>query len=246
MPSVLILGATSGIGKAVAAEFARRGKSLVLAARDRQELDAVVSDLALRHGVPARAIEFDALDEASRERTLQQAWELCGESCAGVVTSIGYLGSPKRAERDWIEARRVLDVNFTAHVALLQWLAQQLTAQGSGYICVISSVAGDRGRQSNALYCAAKGGLNVYLQALRNRLYHAGIRVITVKPGYVDTGMTYGKPGMFLVGSPERVAKDICHGIDNHRDVIYTPWFWRFVMLGVRWIPERVFKRLRL
>lgn len=246
MASVLILGATSGIGKAVAAEFARHGKSLVLAARDRSELEAVTTDLSLRYGVATCAIELDALDSAGREQSLHRAWQSCGESCEGAVMSIGYLGSPSRAEREWAEAKQVLDVNFTAHIALLQWLARQFASQGSGYICVVSSVAGDRGRQSNALYCAAKGGLNIYLQALRNRMHHQGVRVLTVKPGYVDTGMTYGKPGMFLVAAPERVAKDIYHGIEHRRDVIYTPWFWRFVMLAVRLIPERFFKKLRL
>jgi short-subunit dehydrogenase len=106
-------------------------------------------------------------------------------------------------------------------------------------------VAGDRGRQSNYLYGAAKAGLSAYLQGLRNRLFHAHVKVLTVKPGFVDTHMTYGRSGLFLVASPESVAKGIFRAIVKGKDVVYLPWFWRPIMLVVRSIPEGIFKRLR-
>jgi short-subunit dehydrogenase len=106
-------------------------------------------------------------------------------------------------------------------------------------------VAGDRGRQSNYLYGAAKAGLSTFLQGLRNRLFHANVKVITIKPGFVDTHMTYGRPGLFLVASPESVARGIFRAIAKGKDVVYLPWFWRPIMLIVQSIPEAIFKRLR-
>ncbi len=127
-------------------------------------------------------------------------------------------------------------------------IADQLEGSGGGWIAVISSVAGDRGRQSNYVYGSAKGALSIYLQGLRNRLSRHGVHVLTIKPGYVDTPMIRGQAaaGSRLVATPERVAADIHRAIRRRRDVLYTPWFWRPIMLVVRSVPERIFKRLRL
>jgi len=121
----------------------------------------------------------------------------------------------------------------------------QIAVVGAGIIG-ISSVAGDRGRQSNYFYGASKGGLSLFLQGLRNRLSRSGIHVMTVKPGFVDTPMTEGMEGLFLVASPERVADDILRAFEAGKDVLYTPWFWRYIMLAIRLIPERLFKKLTL
>jgi len=107
-------------------------------------------------------------------------------------------------------------------------------------------VAGDRGRQSNYVYGAAKGALTLYLQGLRNRLQTAGVRVVCVKPGFVDTAMTFGMPGLFLVASPEHVGERIARAVEGKTDVLYVPWFWRYIMLIIRAIPEAVFKRMKL
>jgi len=115
-----------------------------------------------------------------------------------------------------------------------------------GFIIGISSVAGDRGRQSNYVYGAAKGALSLYLQGLRNRLHPSGVRVITIKPGFVDTAMTYGLPGMFLVASPQAVGESIASSPGKSADVVYLPWFWRYIMLIIKHIPEPIFKRLKL
>ena len=144
------------------------------------------------------------------------------------------------------EARRILDTNFTGCVSALEILARRFEARRAGFIAALSSVAGDRGRQSNYLYGAAKGGLSTYLQGLRNRLHHSGVRVVTIKPGFVDTAMTYGRPGLFLVASPERVARAVYRALRGGQDVVYVPWFWRPVMFAMRGVPERLFKRLRL
>jgi short-subunit dehydrogenase len=158
---------------------------------------------------------------------------------------MGYLGDQAKGQCDGEEARRILETNFTGCVSALNILANHFEPRRAGFICAISSVAGDRGRQSNYLYGAAKAGLSAYLQGLRNRLFHAHVKVLTVKPGFVDTHMTYGRSGLFLVASPESVAKGIFRAIVKGKDVVYLPWFWRPIMLVVRSIPEGIFKRLR-
>ncbi|HKP75784.1 MAG TPA: SDR family NAD(P)-dependent oxidoreductase, partial [Longimicrobiaceae bacterium] len=200
----------------------------------------------LRHGIAARAAGFDALDFAAHAGFAAELIAAEGEALEGVVVAFGWMGDAERARHDAEEARRTIDVNFTAVVSLLTPLADHLERRGAGFVCVISSVAGDRGRQSNYVYGAAKGGLTVYLQGLRNRLFPAGVRVITVKPGFVDTRMTFGLEGTFLVARPERVAKGIVRAIERGADEVYLPGFWRPVMMAIRAVPERVFKRLKL
>lgn len=244
--TVLVAGATSAIARAVAAELARRGHALVLAARDLAEADALAADLRLRHGVAARGVAFDALDFASHAAFAAELVAREGAALEGVVVAFGWMGEAERARHETDEARRTIDINFTAVVSLLTPLADHLERRGAGFVCVVSSVAGDRGRQSNYVYGAAKGGLSVYLQGLRNRLFPAGVRVVTVKPGFVDTRMTFGLPGTFLVAPPERVAAGIVKAIERGADEVYLPGFWRPVMMAIRAVPERIFKRLKL
>jgi short-subunit dehydrogenase len=245
MPSVLILGATSAIASALAKEFAAHKFDLILGGRDREELSALASDLSLRYGVRNSILSFDALDTQTHASTLQSSLSEAGKALEGVVLCIGYLGDQAKGQTDWEEARRILETNFTGCVSALNILANHFEPRRAGFICAISSVAGDRGRQSNYLYGAAKAGLTAYLQGLRNRLYPSNVSVITVKPGFVDTRMTYGRPGLFLVASPESVAKGIFKAIAKGKDVVYLPWFWRFIMLIVQSIPEAIFKRMR-
>ena len=246
MSTVLILGATSGIASALAKEFAAQKFDLVLGGRDRGELSALASDLSLRHSVRANVLAFDALDTQAHAASLQSFLAESGSTLAGAVVCIGYLGEQAKAQVDWDEARLILETNFTGCVSALNILANHFELRRTGFICAISSVAGDRGRQSNYLYGAAKAGLSVYLQGLRNRLFPAGVKVITVKPGFVDTRMTYGRPGLFLLASPESVAQGIFRAIVKGKSVVYLPWFWRPIMLIVRSIPETIFKRLKM
>lgn len=246
MPSVLILGATSAIARAVAAEFASHKFDLILAGRDREELEALAADMSLRYGAKVQTQFFDILEFASLPATLGSCLSGAGEELAGVVLSVGYLGDQAAAQSDPCQARRILDINFTGCVLALNVVAEHLERRRKGFICALSSVAGDRGRQSNYLYGAAKGGFSIYLQGLRNRLSHAGVQVITVKPGFVDTRMTFGHPHLFLVATAESVAQGIYKAVVQRKDVVYLPWFWRYLMLVLRLIPEKVFKRLRL
>src|SRR5262245_32495555 len=143
-------------------------------------------------------------------------------------------------------ARRMIDVNYTSAVSLLNLAADYFEARKAGFICAISSVAGDRGRQSNYLYGSTKAALNTYLEGLRVRLAKVGVPVTTVKPGFVDTKMTRGMKGMFLVASPARVARDICRAIRRGRAVVYTPWFWWGIMTIIRSIPDFLFRRMKI
>ncbi len=163
-----------------------------------------------------------------------------------MVVAVGRLGDQARAETDPAHAAEILQVNLGSAVSLLTHAANHLEAGGKGFIVGISSVAGDRGRQSNYVYGAAKGGLTVFLQGLRNRLAPKGVHVLTVKPGFVDTRMTFGKPGMFAVAEPEKVGEGIARALDHRRNVVYLPGFWRAIMGVIDAIPETVFKRLKL
>lgn len=245
MKTVLIVGATSDIALACAKEFAQNGFQLVLAGRRTDFLQKKAEEISSQHAVQVKVEHFDALDFASHPEFFQRAVKAFG-ALDGILVAHGYLGEQKKAETDWQEARKILDTNFTSAVSVLNLAANYFEEKKSGWICCISSVAGDRGRQSNYLYGSAKGGLSLYLQGLRNRLGKAGVHVLTVKPGFVATKMTAGMDGMFLVAQPANIARGIYRAIQRGRNVVYLPWFWRGIMCIIKSIPEFVFKRLSL
>jgi decaprenylphospho-beta-D-erythro-pentofuranosid-2-ulose 2-reductase len=245
VPTVLILGANAGIGRALAAEFASHQNDLILAGRDMEELQALAADLNLRHKVSTRAKQVDVLNFEALESAMAACLDHAGDSLEGAILCTGYLGDPESARTDLKKARRILDTNFTGSILALNVLANYFELKQQGFICALSSVAGDRGRQSNYLYGAAKGGLTIYLQGLRNRLHHSGVQVITVKPGFVDTRMVFGRK-LPLVASPQAVAREIYHAVKSRKNEVYVPWFWRVIMFMVRMIPEALFKRLRM
>jgi short-subunit dehydrogenase len=243
VPSVLVLGGTSTIARAIASELAARGFDLALAGRDVAELETVAADLRVRHGVATTVHRMDVLEMDQHAATLKPCLT---PELRGVVLAFGYLGDQRRAEADAVEARRILDTNLTGCVVALNVVAGHLARAGGGFVCALSSVAGERGRQSNYVYGAAKAGLTAYLSGLRNRLAPAGVQVLTVKAGIVDTRMSAGMPGAALAASPAAVARAVVRAITRGRDVVYVPWFWRWIMLIIRLIPERLFKKLNL
>ena len=242
--SVLILGATSAIARATAVAFASRGAALYLASRDAEELRRIAADIHLRYGVAVHHGVFDAEATDTHTRFFQSVLEAM-PNLSGVVLAFGYLGD-QLAARDFKIGEKVIASNFTGAASILSICANYFEPLQHGFIIGISSVAGDRGRQSNYVYGAAKGALNLYLQGLRNRLFSSGVRVITVKPGFVDTAMTYGLPGLFLVASPQSIGERIVRALAKSADVVYLPWFWRYIMLIIQHIPEPIFKRLKL
>ena len=245
---IVVVGATSEIARAIERELARPGVRLLLVGRDAGELEACAQDLHIRMEVEVLTRPFEALAFAEHPRWAAEWCELAGGAPDGVLVCHGYLPDSDLAARDPVEARRTLDVNLTSVVSILTPLAEQMAARGSGWIAVISSVAGDRGRRGNPLYGAAKAGLSVYLQGLRSRLAPRGVHVLTVKPGFVDTRMlrSRDRATRLLAASPERVARSVRRGLARRRNTIYTPWFWRPIMWLVRSVPEAVFKRMNL
>jgi short-subunit dehydrogenase len=244
--AIVIFGATSSIARAIAQCLAARGRHLILAARDTDEADRIAGDLRLRFNVEVATVVYDALDFEMQSDLAQRCVTMSDGALGGVVMAQGYMVMQSAAQADSREARAIIDVNYSSPALLLNGFADHFEQRKSGFICGVSSVAGDRGRQSNYLYGSAKAAFTAYLSGLRNRLTRSGVPVITVKPGFVDTAMTWGLPGMFLVASPAKVAKDICRAIDKGRATIYTPWFWWGIMTIIRYIPEPIFRRMKL
>lgn len=242
--SVLILGATSAIARGTAAAFAARGDNLYLASRDMEELKRIAADLHVRYGVKVSIGQFDAAATDTHsgffENVIKEVHEL-----SGVVLAFGLLGD-QQAAREFSVAEKIITSNFTGAVSILSLCANHFEPLKRGFIIGITSVAGDRGRQSNYVYGSAKGALSLYLQGLRNRLYPSGVRVVTIKPGFVDTAMTFGLPGLFLVASPKTIGQQIVRTLKKSSDVVYLPGFWRYIMMIIKHIPEFIFKRMKM
>ena len=247
MSKILILGATSPIARALALRFAADGAQLFLAARDGNEVGRVASDLSIRSGVPALAGTFDAADFAAHDAFVRDAATKLG-GLDGVIVCFGTLGDEDAAQIDPDAALATVHQNFTGAVSLLTIAARHLEQQRSGFIIVIGSVAGDRGRARNYVYGSAKGALALFTQGLRGRLAKSGLHVMTVKLGTVDTRMTWGRDGTGtrLTVAPVQAADSIYEAWRSHAEVVYVPWFWRVIMCVVQLIPERRFKRLTL
>jgi decaprenylphospho-beta-D-erythro-pentofuranosid-2-ulose 2-reductase len=246
--AVVVVGATSGIARALCHRLAERGCRLILAGRDSDELELLAADLRIRYGHPTVVESFDAAGLDDVPAFVRRCIDHLDTGPATVILCHGYLADVDRDRTDPSETRRTMDVNFTSMVLILEEFAHEFEERRTGSIAAISSVAGDRGRQSNYLYGAAKGGLAIYLQGLRNRLHPAGVHVLTIKPGFVDTAMTAGKinPRSPLLASPERVAFDIDRALLKRTDVLYTPWFWWGIMALIKALPEAAFKRLKM
>lgn len=241
---VLVIGATSAIARAVACELAKKGHGLFLAGRDLQELWRIASDAKIRYGVEVNVGVFDADDVFSHAAFVENVIKRT-EGLGGVVYAVGDLGEQSEIEKDPSLAKPVIERNYLAAVSVLLHLAKHFEETRSGFIVGISSVAGDRGRFSNYVYGSAKAGLTTFLQGLRNRMSKVGVPVLTVKPGMVDTAMTFGRPGLVMVADPQDVARQIVEAIKRRADVIYVPKKWRLIMFVIRNIPEKIFKRTK-
>lgn len=241
--NVLVLGATSGIARGIAGALAARGDHLIFAARNTEEAERIAADLRARHGVTTSVLYFDAADLDGHADFVAHL-----EKLDGVVLAFGFMADQKACEQDVELMRRTVELNYLAAMAVLEPIAARFEAAGAGFIAALSSVAGDRGRQSNYIYGSSKAALSAYLSGLRNRLASRGVEVLTVKPGFVYTPMTHGlvKKESPLVAMPARVGEDVARAIDKGRSTLYTPWFWRWIMMIIRAIPELVFKRMKL
>jgi decaprenylphospho-beta-D-erythro-pentofuranosid-2-ulose 2-reductase len=241
---LLILGANSEVAGAVARKFAQEERANVyLASRDLGLLQKQARDLEIRYQVKAQPLWFDAVDYAAHEAFYGRL----DPKPDGVLLAFGYLGDQTKAQEDFQEARQIIETNFLGAVSILEIVAQDFARRGHGFIVGISSVAGERGRQSNYIYGAAKGALSIYLSGLRNRLHKRGVRVITVLPGFIRTKMTehLDLPEK-LMAEPGEVAEDIYTVFKKGKEIIYTKCLWRWIMVIIKAIPEKIFKRLKL
>ena len=242
---MMIVGATSAIAHETAKCFAKDGAEFFLVARSPQKLADIGNDLKVRG---AQRIETYVLDVTELERH-QEMIETAITTLDGldmVLIAHGTLGDQQKCQRSVAETLKEFTTNCTSVISLLTILADYFEQQKRGCITVISSVAGDRGRQSNYVYGAAKGALSVFLQGLRNRLSKSGVAVVTVKPGLIDTPMTAAVKKGLLAASAKGVGEGIYHAMKSRKEVVYLPWFWRPIMLIIRTIPEPVFKRLSM
>ena len=243
---IVILGATSGIVLEVQRQLARRGCELLLVARSPQRLAAVQADLRIRGASRVLTYSADLSSIAQHNGVLECA---CREfpDFDTVLLAYGSMHNQKDSESSVEVLLEELQVDFLSAAAILTLFAAELERRRMGCIAAITSVAGDRGRRFNYVYGSAKGGLSLFLQGLRSRLHPAGVRVITIKPGPVQTPMTDGLPNAAQFADPQRVARDIVGSLERRSpDVLYTPRIWRYIMAAVKLFPETIFKRLPL
>ena len=245
MQKILIIGATSAIAEATARRWAARGAALFLVGRKAERLELIAADLRVRGAASVACQAQDACARDAHETMLCAAEQAMGGLDVALIAH-GSLPDQKACEASVELTLEEIDTNALSVIALLTRLATRFEAQGHGSLAVISSVAGDRGRQSNYVYGAAKGMLTLFLQGLRNRLAKKGVHVLTVKPGFVDTPMTASFKKGALWASPDAIAQGIVGAIDKKRDVVYLPGFWWLIMTLIRHIPERIFKKLSL
>lgn len=243
MPTVLILGALSDVAKALAYEYGKNGYDIFLAARNKERLTPLCSDLTIRFNQKIEPFEFDARAFNTHETFYQNL-----PSKPDVVINVfGYLGNTERAIKNWDESLNIIESNYTGAVSILNIVANDMMERKSGVIIGISSVAGERGRQSNFLYGSAKAGFTAYLSGLRNKCFHHNVHVITVKPGFIQTSMTEGMSlNPKLTAQPQQIAKAIFNAQKKRKNVIYTLWMWKYIMFIVRNIPEGIFKKMKM
>ncbi|MGB8346030.1 MAG: SDR family oxidoreductase [Ktedonobacteraceae bacterium] len=242
---LLIIGATSAIAQEAAKCFAADGAELFLVGRSAQKLQAVANDLTVRGAKRVETFVID-LDDFERHAAMLDAAIAAFDGIDAALLAYGTLGDQRKCELSVAETMREFTTNCSSVIALLTLLANYFEGQRRGCIAAITSVAGDRGRRSNYVYGAAKGAVSLFLQGLRGRLSSAGVSVLTIKPGLVDTPMTAGIKKGPIFASARAVGQGVYQAMQARKEVVYVPRYWRLIMLVVRSIPERAFKRVRL
>jgi len=244
MRKVIVLGATSTIALEVQRQLARRGCELLVVARSPGRLAELQADLRVRGASQVLTYTADLSSIAEQNGVFEFASRMLPDFDT-VLLAYGSMQDQKIAATSIPVLLEELQVNFVSSAALLTLFAADLERRRTGCIAAISSVAGDRGRRSNYPYGSAKGGLALFLQGLRSRLYPSGVRVLTIKPGPVRTPMTDHLPNPLPLADPQTVARDIVRGLEGHSaDILYTPGVWRYIMAVIDLIPESIFKRL--
>jgi decaprenylphospho-beta-D-erythro-pentofuranosid-2-ulose 2-reductase len=243
MRYVLIIGAGSDIALPLELLYAKAGYGLYLASRDLDRLSSDAAAISSQYSVDVRAFRFDATETDSHRKF----YDSLPVKPIGIVCLAGILGDQKVSETDFREAQKVIDANFTGLVSIVHIAAEDLEKRREGFIVGVSSVAGEKGRLSNYVYAAAKAGFTAFLSGLRNRLHESHVQVLTVHPGFIRTKMIEGRKTIgWITAMPEEVARDIFRAQQSGKDFIYSKWFWRYIMLIFKMIPESIVKRLDL
>jgi len=243
MSTVLILGAASDIGFSIARKFASEKFNVQLAGRNPGQLQPFQTDITVRYGVDCSIHAFDAVAFENH----QGFYDSLSPKPDITVYAIGYMNENEKVVDDFNETLKTIHANYTGAVSILNLIAKDYSRKKQGVIIGISSVAGNRGRQSNYMYGSAKAGFTAYLSGLRNKLYHDNVHVITVLPGFVFTKMTeHLELPKLLTAKPEQVAAAVYNAVKKKKDVIYIKWFWRWIMVLVTSVPEAIFKKKKL
>lgn len=241
--TVLILGAASDMGMAIARKYAEKGHSLQLAARNIDRLEPLCSDIQIRHNVTCSLYELDITNFNS----LKNFWESIEVKPQITISVIGYMNDNEKVITSEEETLKTINTNFTGLVLLLNIISNDYAKNEEGIIAGISSVAGMRGRQSNYIYGSAKAGFTAYLSGLRNKMHHHKVHVMTVLPGFVYTKMTeHLNLPKLLTANPENVASSVYYGLRKKKNIIFIKWFWRWIMLIITSVPEFIFKKKKL
>jgi short-subunit dehydrogenase len=244
MKKVLIIGGASAIARETAKCFASEGASLFLADISSARLESVKQDIQTRYQCDIHLKEFDALDFENHDNIINQATENLG-GLDVVLIAHGTLGKQTEIESYFPAVEKEIRLNFLSAASLATKVAEFFDKQGRGTLAVISSVAGERGRRSNYIYGSAKGALTLYISGLRGRFAQTNVKIITLKPGLVDTPMTQHMSKSPLFASAETVGASIYKAIKSGKEIVYIPGFWRIVMAVVRLIPENIFKKMK-
>ena len=245
MKRTLLVGATSAIGEHVARRLATSDSAMYLTGRDTARLNAIAGDLGVRGAGLVKTEQLDLSEEGGTRGLVSRAVETLG-GLDTVIYAAGQLLDQANLNRESQRLHETMDVNAVSAMILLNEAGGFFEYQRHGQIVAIGSVAGDRGRASNYAYGAAKGALEIFMSGLRQRLSKSGVAVLLVKPGFVDTPMTAAFKKGPLWATPDRIASDIVRAMQTGNRVIYTPWYWRWIMLAIRLIPESIFTRLQL
>lgn len=245
MNKIVIFGATSAMAMETAKIYAGQGKDLYLVGRNEQRLEEIKEDLLAR-GAGNVGLTTCELGDSETHHGLLSKINSDFSDFDGVLIAYGSLCNQEECEKNYSHALKEIEVNMLSVISLLTLIANQMEERGAGTIVVITSVAGDRGRKSNYVYGAAKGGLSIFLQGLRNRLFDKGVSVVTIKPGFVSTPMTAHLDQGPLFVKPDVIGRGIVSAVEKNRNIVYLPWFWIGIMAIIKSIPEMVFKRLSL
>ena len=243
--NIVVIGATSAIAHAFCREYAIQGARFFLVARSSEKLETISSDLKGRGANEVDSLTRDFSKPEDSNSIAEQAEKKLG-SIDLLVVAHGNLPDQIACQQNSTDLRQALEINFLSTAAVLHDFAKVFEKQRKGTIVAISSVAGDRGRQSNYVYGAAKGALSVFLSGLRHRLFPAGVTVVDIRPGFVDTPMTSHFPKGPLWAKPEQIAQGMIKAVEKKRAVVYLPWFWTFIMLVIRSVPNFIFLRSKL